>query len=234
MCVCVGLFLRAAFFFPFVRSNVGPPRKKMRVFFPLSRRRPPFLFLWMWTVYLATFALRISHAAPGDENRVRLYYISDLLNSSHDPVEAFAVRWALWTSVAGLFWILLRRTHECLAAFLAVSWLLAIVTGFDARVFGGAAPSDAWRYSHYAATALVMLASSVVVSVAYGQPRAGAAWLLITVLYGGGFLLSRFHDGVDIPSQVFMAVELVFYAYVSILVVARDPVVPLDMMQSAV
>ena len=178
----------------------------MTATYPTAFRTTSFLYALL--AFASTYSLR---ATQDDEPR--LYYISGLLNSAHDEPSEFAVRWALWLALVPFVFLNLRpHLPPAWAAPVPAAWLLAIVTGVDFRVFGGPEPTDALVYAHYGATALVMLTSSLTLG-ALGLARSAAFWLLVSAAYATLFFVRRFVDDFEMPSEIFMVTEYVFYVY---------------------
>ena len=161
-------------------------------------------FAYTWMVFGITFGMKAVQSG------VKPYYISGLLNSGDDTVAEFFVRWILWGSIpVVLFRVVRRRFSSCWAWTLLVAWMLAIVTGFDPRVFDGPGPPDALRYSHYGASGLVLLVCSLLLLRV--QKWLGGFWLVVTVVYCGTFLASDLVDDLDIPSEIYITTEYVLY-----------------------
>ena len=152
-------------------------------------------------------------------------YISDLLNSSRDNPVTLTLRWLLWFSVPVVIYGPVReRAGVWSARFLAAAWALAILTGLQPQVFGAPLP-DALRYAHYGGTGVVFLASCAFLWVARWR-RAAALWAVISVAYCALFLAKTFDDRFDMASQVFMAVEYVFYLQVTAVALLWRPLSP--------
>lgn len=171
--------------------------------------------LYPWAVLLTTYAMRAAH-----DSHLRLYYISDLLNSRHDSVPEFLIRWALWASVVGAYLPYVLRRHGRRSAWaLGLAWALAIVSGLDLRVFGAERNSDVLKYAHYAATGILMLVAATLLLRSRPHHRLGCFWIATTVVYATCFLLSHFSSDVDIPGEAFMCAEYVFFAAFGVTVV---------------
>lgn len=171
-------------------------------------------FLYPWAVFFTTYAMRAVH-----DSHLRLYYISDLLNSRHDSITEFLMRWFLWFSVVLVYlpYILRRHGRRCAWA-LGLAWAFAIVSGLDLRVFGAAENSDVLKYMHYAATGILMLVASVIILQTRPHYRLGWFWFATTIVYTSCFLVSHFSSDVDIPGEVFMCAEYIFFTTFGVVV----------------
>lgn len=175
-------------------------------------------FLYPWAVLLTTYAMRAAH-----DSHLRLYYISDLLNSRHDSITEFLMRWVLWFSVVVAYLPYILRRHGRRSAWaLGLAWTFAIVSGLDLRVFGAAENSDVLKYMHYVATGLFMLVASVIILRTRPHYRLGWFWVATTVVYASCFLVSHFSSDVDIPGEAFMCAEYIFFATFGVVVLLTE------------
>ena len=168
-------------------------------------------FLYSLMAFASTYAIKSTQ-----DNDLKLYYISGLLNSSNDTLDEFVVRWALWVLVTPILYINIRP-HTTFAWSILVpgSWITAIVTGVQFQVFDGPSPTDILKYAHYGATGFVMLSSSLTLIV-LGFRMSGIFWLFTSVVYCTLFLVDSFVDTFDIPSDAFMITEYIFYTFFSL------------------
>ena len=168
-------------------------------------------FVFVWSVLASTYVMRNSH-----EDSFRYFYISDLLNTSKDPVWMFAIRWCLWFASLPVIFIPMRRlTNSCAAWNFALSWIACVVSGIKLEVFGLETPSF-MRYLHYAGTGLVLQAC-VVFMYALGRRRLSILWSVISIAYCVSFLVSLFSSSIDIPTYIYKTIEFVLYLQVTYL-----------------
>ena len=132
-------------------------------------------------------------------------------------------RWLLWGSLPVVLYpfVVHRGVPRPLAIFLAFSWYFAIVSGVHPRVFGGPPTPDWLAYTHYGATGVVLLAASLTVLSLYRV--LGAIWIVTSIAYGTLFLVSRFTDALDLPSELFIASEYVYYTTFGVLLLLLVP-----------
>lgn len=174
-------------------------------------------FTYLWIVFGVTFGMKAAQSG------VKPYYISGLLNSGEDTVAEFVIRWTLWGSIPIVLFRIVRRrlSSPAWAWALLVSWYIAIATGVNPRVFDGPSPSEALQLSHYVASGLVLLVSSLVLLQI--QKWLGWFWIVVTVVYCSTFLVSRFSDEVDIPAEIYIATEYTLYLTMGVVVVLMPP-----------
>ena len=65
----------------------------------------------------------------------------------------------------------------------------------------------------------MLLIASLIVVAPPNSTTPGMVWILVTVVYCTTFLVSRFSDEVDIPSEVYIFTEYVLYLTTSVVVV---------------
>ena len=175
-------------------------------------------FLYPWAVLLTTYAMRAAH-----DSHLRLYYISDLLNSRHDSITEFFMRWFLWFSVVLVYLPHILRRHGPRSALaLGLAWTFAIVSGLDLRVFGAEENSDVLKYMHYVATGILMLVASVIILRTRPHYRLGWFWIATTIVYASCFLVSHFSSDVDIPGEAFMCAEYIFFTTFGVVVLLTE------------
>tara|TARA_B110001450_G_scaffold156558_1_gene145888 strand:+ start:1433 stop:2014 length:582 start_codon:yes stop_codon:yes gene_type:complete len=183
-----------------------------------SSTNATLFFLYPVAVLLTTYAMRAAH-----DSTLCLYYISDLLNSQHDSIPEFLMRWFLWFSVVIVYLPFLLRRHGRRSAWvLGLAWTFTIASGLDLRVFGAEESSDILKYMHYAATGILMLVASVIILRTRPHHRLGWFWVVISVVYASCFLLFHISSGVDIPSEAFMCAEYVFFLTFGVVVVLTE------------
>ena len=189
----------------------------------LPTRLGVFSFAYTWLVFGITYGMKAAQSG------VKPYYISGLLNSAEDTVFEFVIRWLLWGSIPVLLFGRVRRRLSVRWAWaILLAWMLAIVTGVDPRVFGGPAPPEVLAISHYVASGLVLLVASLILLQI--QRYLGWFWIFVTVVYCSTFLVSRFSDAVDIPSEIYITTEylLYFITGVAVLLVPAPEPTPLE------
>ena len=175
-------------------------------------------FLYPWAVLLTTYAMRAAH-----DSHLRLYYISDLLNSRHDSITEFLMRWFLWFSVVLVYLPHILGRHGRRSAWaLGLAWAFAIVSGLDLRVFGAEENSDVLKYMHYAATGILMLVASVIILRTRPHYLLGWFWIATTIVYASCFLVSHFSSDVDIPGEAFMCAEYIFFTTFGVVVLLTE------------
>lgn len=176
-------------------------------------------FAYTWLVFGITFGIKAGQSG------VKPYYISGLFNSSQDTIPEFFIRWVLWGSIPIVFFrIVQRRFSSRWAWLLLASWMLAIVTGVDPRVFDGSGPPDWLRYSHYVASGLVFLVSSFVLG--YVNRYLGWFWVIVTIVYCSTFLASDLSSDLDIPSEIYIATEYALYLTMGVCILLLPPPPP--------
>ena len=170
----------------------------------------------VWSVFFGTFFMTASA-----KRSMRAYYISDTLNTSEDTPTMFALRWSLWLMAIGTVFPTMRAaTNTSVATNFVLSWIVCMVTGIQLEVFGGTTP-EGLRYSHFAGTGVVFLAS-VLYFWGLRYRWAAAFWALVSVLYATLFFVREL-TAFDMRGEVFVATEYVWFAYVTVLLFVVVP-----------
>lgn len=165
-------------------------------------------FLVALLVFSTTYSMRAA-----SEGGLRLYYVSDLLNSSSDTPIRYVSRWTMWFLLMGVLYLNVSDSLSYQDSVLVpYAYLVCILTGLQPSVFGGNDPSPLLFYAHSFSTGFVMVCSTYVL-FRLGFKASAFFWFVVTIAYGPLYTARHLVDGFDYPKEMFVITEYLFFLH---------------------